>query len=298
MSAFWHWFIVVITFGNIFGCIWLIWFAGNKQQTETESGEPVGHVWDDNISEMNHPMPRWWLWLFYATIIFGLIYLALYPGLGNYAGALGWTQERQHAEQMEELDAQRDAFLSRFDGMELEALMADPDALAAGARVFAHNCALCHGSDARGAVGFPNLADGEWQWGGSAEEVLTSIRDGRQGVMPALGEATGDEAYSVAAYTYHLNGRTLAFIGTASMERGEQQFQQLCTACHGADGTGNKALGAPDLTNHSWTYGGTLEAIQATVQQGRHGIMPAHSALLSEQRIRLVTAYVLSLGAD
>lgn len=295
MSNFWHWFIVIITVGNIAGCLWLLWFGGRKNQTQSETGEPVGHEWD-GIYELNHPMPRWWLWLFYATIIFAVIYLVLYPGLGKYPGILGWTQVGQHADEVAALDEQREAYLSAFNDMDLTALMQNEDALRIGGRVYAHNCALCHGADARGAVGFPNLTDNKWQWGGSHEEILTSIRDGRQGVMPALASATADDGYSVAAYVYHINGRSLAFIGSATLRQGEQEYQQLCAACHGADGTGNKFLGAPDLTSHSWTYGSTLEAIQASVQQGRHGIMPAQRDLLGEQRIRLVTAYILSLN--
>lgn len=295
MSAFWHWYIIVITIGTILGCIWLIWFAGQKNQTNSEAGEAVGHEWD-GIYELNHPMPRWWLWLFYATIIFAFVYLALYPGLGNFAGVLGWTQQGQHAEQVAELDARREAYVARFDGMSLDELQADTDAMRIGASVFAHNCALCHGSDARGAPGFPNLTDEVWNWGGDPETVLTSVRNGRNGIMPALGAATGDDGYAVATWVYHLNGRTLPYVGSASLETGERQFGQMCAACHGPAGTGNQMLGAPDLTDDVWIYGDSLQDIQRAVQNGLNNAMPAHGTLLGEQRVRLVTAYVLGLN--
>ncbi|MCA1798833.1 MAG: cytochrome-c oxidase, cbb3-type subunit III [Xanthomonadaceae bacterium] len=296
MSAFWHWFIVILTIGSILGCLWLIWWAAQKHQTESASGEPVGHVWDDDLSEMDHPMPRWWLWLFYATILFSFAYLLLYPGLGNFPGLLGWTQEGQHAAEVQALEERRDAHLARYADMDVEALAANADAVQAGARIYAHNCAICHGSDARGAPGFPNLADDAWQWGGTPDAVVTSIRDGRTAVMPPLGAATGDDAYAVSAYVYQMGGRTAAHFGAASLARGEEQYQQLCVACHGRDGKGNAALGAPDLTDGAWVYGGTHEAIRASVMQGRMGVMPPHGELLGETRVLLVAAYLLRLN--
>lgn len=299
MSAFWHWFVVIVTLGFTAGMVWLFVSTGRAQvqsREHDEHGETTGHVWDEDLREYNNPMPRWWLWLFYGTVIFSLIYLVLYPGLGRFDGTLGWSQEGQYEAEMERAAA---GFRERFADLAeapIEELVGNEEALRAGRNVFAHNCSTCHGSDARGSQGYPNLTDDHWIWGGATERVLESIQSGRQAIMPPLGDALGEQGVTrTAVYVQQLAGRTVDATMAAA---GEKLFAQNCAACHGPDGTGNIHLGAPDLTAGVYTYGGDLDSIRATIRQGRNGVMPAQMELLGDIRTRLVAAYVLSLSRE
>jgi cytochrome c oxidase cbb3-type subunit 3 len=285
--------VILLTVVNVAAGLWLIWYT--RRARSAPSGETTGHVWDGDLREWNNPLPRWWLWLFLASIAVSIVYLVLYPGLGNYAGTLHWSQAGQHQQEAERAQALERRTLARFAGQTPVALSRDPQALAIGRNLFANNCSTCHGADGRGAPGFPNLSDGDWIWGGDAATIHTTIAGGRTGVMPAWGEALGSQGVeNVLAYVMSLSGRSTA---VGDVKDGQQKFALLCASCHGATGTGNKLLGAPNLTDQIWLNGGSLAAVRTTIAEGRQGAMPAHATRLGEARIDLLTAYVLSLGS-
>lgn len=293
MSAFLHWYVIVLTVVMLVGSWWLIRWTSKPGQAESATGDTTGHSWD-GLEEFNNPLPRWWLWLFYITLVFAVIYFILYPGLANFQGLLGWSQEAQYSEEVAEADAQFGPIFARFAATEVPALANDAEAIKIGQRLFINYCAQCHGSDAGGALGFPNLRDGEWLYGASPEAIKTSILYGRQGVMPAWGAALGDQGVQeVTAYVMSLSGREVDQNLAAA---GQTRFQAMCIACHGAEGKGNPALGAPDLTNDIWLYGGSKGAIAQSIRDGRNGKMPAHKDFLGEDKVHLLTAYVYSLS--
>ncbi len=294
MSSFWSWFVAIISVGNILACYWLIWWASRPRAGEAPAGDVTGHKWDDNLEEYNNPMPRWWLWMFYATIIFALVYLYLYPGLGNYKGSLGWSSVGQYQKEMEQARAKYDPIFAAFASKPIEELAKDPAALKVGERLFLNYCASCHGSTATGAPGFPNLTDDDWLWGGDPQAIKTTILDGRTGAMPAWGDALGpDGVDKVAEYVISLSGRPH---DAAKAEAGKEIFQNMCAACHGPDGKGNPAMGAPNLTDDVWLYGGSPGAIRQTIAKGRNGHMPAHREFLGENKVHVLAAYVYSLS--
>lgn len=296
MSTGWSIFIIVLTLGNILACFWLLWWT-SKRRPDEKATDTTGHVWDEDLTEYNNPLPRWWLMLFYLTVFFSLGYLVLYPGLGNFAGTLGWTQEKRFEAESARIEARQQEYFAQFEGMDVPALAVDPDAVGVGSRLFANNCAVCHGADGRGAPGFPNLADDDWLYGGAPENIITSISKGRRGMMPPMGAALGEQGVAeVAAYVYQLNHRDPMPGTVAMLDAGRKKFAATCAACHGQDGKGNTALGAPNLTDDTWLYGGGYETLRRTITDGRTGNMPAHEQLLSEDEIRLVAAYVYSLS--
>jgi cytochrome c oxidase cbb3-type subunit 3 len=294
MSGFWHVFIIGFTLANIVACVWLlIWTAGRRDKKQQKT---TGHVWDENLTELNNPLPRWWLWLFIITVVFALGYLVLYPGLGSYPGILHWSQVEQYRQEKQTADAQAAAAYARFAGMTVEQLAASEDALQYGQRLFINNCSVCHGSDAGGARGFPNLRDHDWLWGGSPENIRTSIAEGRSGTMPAWGGALGEEGVEeVASYILTLSGRQYR---VAAESRGKQKFAIFCAACHGPEGKGNTLLGVPNLTDNTWLHGFDTETVKSVIRDGRTNTMPAHKALLSEMQINLLTAYIGSLSNE
>lgn len=289
-------FVVTAVIANIVGCLWLIWWTnrgikGSPQETT--------HVWDEDLTEFNNPLPRWWLWLFILSIVFALGYLALFPGLGNYRGLLGWSSASEVAG---DDSAARAAFEQRFvkyQGRSLHDISKDPVAMATAKNLFALNCSACHGSDARGAKGFPNLTDQDWLWGGSEETVYQTIAQGRFNAMPAWGPVLGkDGVEQVVAYVLSLSGRELKGThGSAALAAaGKERFTTMCTACHGVDGKGNQAMGAPNLTDAVWLHGSSVNDIRETIAMGRNNQMPAHLERLGETKVRLLAAYVLSLS--
>ncbi|MCP1727496.1 cytochrome c oxidase cbb3-type subunit 3 [Natronospira proteinivora] len=298
MSSGWSWYISIIVIANILACIWLIRWTAKKRPGEGAAHETTGHTWD-GLSELNQPMPRWWLWLFYATIVWGLIYLALYPGLGAYSGLLNWSQYSQYDEEVAQIEAEVAPLFSRYAEIDIPELARNDEAMQTGRRLFANNCAVCHGTDARGRPGFPRLAElaeEDWTWGGSPEDLYQSIDEGRQGVMPGLGSALGEDGMeAVTAYVFHLNGRDAP---AEQVERGGELYQQQCRACHGEDGKGMRSMGAPNLTNDLWIYGGHREAIEYSIREGRSGRMPAQGHILGEDRVHLLAAYIYSLSLD
>ena len=297
MSTFWSWFIIILTVGNILACWWLIRWTAKPRTGEAASTETTGHVWDDDLTEYNQPMPRWWLMLFYITIVFALIYLVLYPGLGSYPGVLGWSQYKEYREEVQAAQEQVAPLFEKYVSIAIPELARNEEAMRTGQRLFANNCAVCHGSDAGGARGFPNLRDDAWLYGGSPETIRTSILQGRNGAMPPFGPQLGERGVrEVAAYVYSLSGREWP---RADLVRaGEQRFNTMCAACHGADGKGNQEIGAPDLTDDAWLHGGSMHYIRETITNGRQGNMPAHEELLGTDRAHVLAAYVYSLGQE
>ncbi len=296
LNAFWNGFVIIGTVASMLGCWWLLHWTKGVSNRKGDGIGSTGHVWDENLVELNAPLPRWWLHLFNITIVYGFIYFALYPGLGNVKGALSWTQLAQYEEEISAANLQQQEVFAAFKNMTPEQLMANTEANEIGRRLFANNCAMCHGSDGRGAPGFPNLTDNDWLYGSDYEQILTSINKGRIGAMPPLGDALGEQGVlESSVYVQQLAGqkadRSLAAAG-------KTRFDMLCAACHGPDGRGNQALGAPNLTDDIWLYGGSPENIMATIRQGRNGNMPAHENLLNEDRRRMLAAYVGGLSAE
>jgi cytochrome c oxidase cbb3-type subunit 3 len=293
VSTGWSWFVIVLTVLNILGCLWLLWWTRRPHGDKPE-GETTGHVWDGDLVEGNKPMPRWWINLFYLTIVFAFAYLIYYPGLGAFAGTGGWSSQGKHAADVAAAQAKLEPVLATFRNQPIGALAANGEAVELGRSVFANNCATCHGSDARGARGFPNLVDADWQWGGDPDSVLATVLGGRQAAMPGFGPVLGEEGVKATAeYVESLAGRPA---DAARVEAGKAHFQTLCVACHGVEGRGNPMLGAPNLTDGAWLYGGDTATIVETIARGRNGQMPAHAALIGEDRARLAAAWVLAQG--
>ena len=293
-SEFWSWFIIAIVGGGI---IWLFFLLMGTNKAETEEGVPTGHVWDENLEELNNPLPRWWLYMFYITMIFSIGYLILYPGMGSFKGILGWTEVGEYEAEVAAADAEFGPIFAQFEQTSIPDLAKDPAAINAGERLFVSYCAVCHGSDARGASGFPNLRDNDWLYGGTPEQIEVSIMQGRTGAMPGwegpLGGAEGVE--NVANYVMSLNGRD---VDATSAAAGKEKFDMLCVGCHMPDGTGNVALGAPNLTNNVWLYGGSPRSIKETIGKGRNGRMPAHNEFLGKAKSHILAAYVYSLSHE
>jgi len=300
LTSFWNWYVIIITVGTILACFWLLqWTRGASNTEDTEDKEDgthsTGHVWDEDLVELNNPLPRWWLQLFYITIAFAFIYLAIFGGLGNIPGFLGWSQEGQYETQMQAATAAQETVFARYRQMDNAALIADAEANATGQRLFANNCAMCHGSDAGGARGFPNLTDNDWLYGGDFDTVMQSIANGRAGAMPVMVAGLDDKGISeLVVYVQSLSGQKADPVMAAN---GKKNFDMLCVACHGADGSGNQALGSARLNDDIWLYGGEPETIRQTITEGRNGKMPQYQDLLSEDQRRLIAAYVLSLSS-
>lgn len=297
LTPFWSWFVIVVTIASILACWWLLhWTKGISDREGEDDIDDTGHVWDHDIRELNHPLPRWWLHLFNITIVFALVYLVLYPGLGNLSGVLGWTQIQRYEDNVAAADAATTEVLARYDGMTPVELAADAGAMESGRRLFGNYCAMCHGSDAGGGPGFPNLTDEYWQWGEGYDAILAAITHGRQGIMPPLGAGMEyPQLFALAHYVRSLSGMDHE---AAQAARGQQDYMTLCVACHGAEGQGLAALGAPSLVDDEWLYGSAVDDIIETVQSGRNGNMPAHEHLMSESQRRILAAYVMSLSQD
>ncbi len=293
MSTFWSNWIIVLTVISYAAIVWLI--VGNRKTSRREHDATTGHE-HDGIKEYDNPMPAWWVYLFVITLIYGAGYLIAYPGLGNFPGLLGWTQEGQWEKQVAQADARHGALFASYAATPAVELINDPKALKMGQRLFANNCAQCHGSDARGTLGFPNLTDQHWLYGGSPEAISTSIREGRTGIMPAWGAILNKQQLAqVTDYVMSLSAVSPAQ-RTAGISAGQHVYQTYCSACHGANGKGNTLLGAPDLTDGILLYGNSREAIEQSISAGRKGVMPAHKNLLSADKIHVLTAYVYSLS--
>ncbi|MDQ9170513.1 cytochrome-c oxidase, cbb3-type subunit III [Oxalobacteraceae bacterium R-40] len=297
-SSFWSGYITVLTLLGIAGCALLLWMQ-SKAKIEVkvdENGqvESTGHSWDEGLTELNNPMPRWWMWMFYLTIVFGLAYLVLYPGLGSFAGKLGWKSTGAYQAELKKADAEYGPLFNNYLKQDIQAVAADPQAHAIGERLFLTYCAQCHGSDARGSKGFPNLADKDWLYGGTPEVIKTTILNGRHGQMPPMAAALGSDkdVENVAHYVLSLSGGTSDPIKSVF---GKSKFA-ACAACHGANGQGNQAMGAPNLSDRVWLYGGSAETVMETIRKGRNNQMPAFGEFLGEAKSHVLAAYVWSLS--
>ncbi len=292
VSSGWSVFVAAATVVSLLACLGLLVIASRRKVMAGDN--TTGHVWDGDLRELNNPLPRWWMVLFVVTVVFAGAYLALYPGLGAYSGELKWSGVGQYDAEMKKAQGELAPLYASFGGMTFPALAADPKARGIGERLFVNNCAACHGSDARGSVGFPNLTDGDWLWGGTPEGIVTTITGGRVGNMPPMAAAIGtpQDVRNVANYVLSLSG---AKHDAAAAQLGRAKFV-VCAACHGPEGKGNPALGAPNLTDKVWLHGAGEEAIIRTVTQGRHNVMPAQAARLSEAQIRVLAAYVWGLS--
>ncbi|MCI0916345.1 cytochrome-c oxidase, cbb3-type subunit III [Stutzerimonas stutzeri] len=300
MTTFWSWYITLLSLGTIAALVWLL-LATRKGQRHDSTEETVGHSYD-GIEEYDNPLPRWWFMLFVATVLFALGYLALYPGLGNWKGMLpgyegGWTQVKEWQREMDKANEQYGPLYAKFAAMPVEEVAQDPQALKMGGRLFASNCSVCHGSDAKGAYGFPNLTDNDWLYGGEPETIKTTIMGGRQAAMPAWRDVIGEEGIrNVAAYVRSLSGRDIPEGINADVEQGQKIFATNCVACHGPEGKGTHAMGAPNLTDNIWLYGSSFGQIQQTLRYGRNGRMPAQQDHLGNDKVHLLAAYVYSLS--
>lgn len=295
MTAFWHWFVAAGTLIFVVWCVWLVRWSSQQGPQNTSDAEVVGHVWDGDLEEWNNPAPRWWLILYFLTIAWAVGYLVAYPGLGNYEGLLGWSQQGQYEEEMQLAAERYDPIYAGFAAMDFADLQNEPDAMQLGASLYASYCTTCHGSDARGAIGYPNLTDNDWLWGNSEAALISSIQNGRNAVMPVLSPALGGESGITNMVTYV---RSLSGLVEADSEAlsAQPMYMALCSSCHTADGSGNTVFGAPNLTDDIWLYGSSEQAVHESITQGRMGVMPAHGGLLGEHRSKILAAYIASLS--
>lgn len=292
-SSFWSLYVTAITLGGIIACAILLWIAGRKK-VAARSDNTTGHVWDENLTEMNNPLPMWWVGLFIITIVFGLAYLVAYPGLGSYQGELKWTQKGEYDAEVAKANKALEPLYAQFTAKKPEELAADANAMAIGERLFMNNCAQCHGSDARGSKGFPNLADSDWLHGGSGDKIKETIVKGRNGMMPPMAAAVGgsDDVKNVAHYVLSLSNSPH---DSLRAQLGKGKFT-ACAACHGADGKGNVAMGAPNLTDDIWLHGWGEQAIVNMIVQGKTNQMPAQEDKLTAAQIHVLSGYVWSLS--
>lgn len=298
MSAGWSWYVIALVALNLLGCVWLLWWTAKRRPGDPKP-EDTSHYWDGDITEYNKPMPRWWINGFYLLLAFSVAYIFWYGGLGGYQGYGKWSSAREHALAKAADDARLEQTFAPYKGQPIDAIAADPAALKLGQAIFNNNCATCHGSSAQGAIGFPNLRDDIWHWGGTPDDILASVLDGREGVMPPWGTVLtgmgGDSAViSVVSYVRSLSDpeRGKDYLAV----QGKRLYDGVCVACHGIEGKGNQALGAPDLTDDYWLYGDSTAQLTESIVNGRHGVMPAWRGMLGETRSRLAAAYVWSLS--
>lgn len=293
-SGFWGYYIAAIALVGIVWCAWLLLSQRRIAKSATTTTEDTGHVWDGDLRELNNPLPRWWMWMFLLSCVFALGYLILYPGLGTYAGVLGFSTQAELAANRRVAEAKQEAVYAKYMKMDVHGLAVDPEAREIGQRLFLNYCAQCHGSDARGSRGFPNLTDTDWLYGGDPDTIHQSIAKGRNGKMPSLAAAIDAKlAGDVAQYVRSLSG--LAY-DPIRASRGEGTFKTTCAACHGSTGKGNQALGAPNLSDHVWLYASSEASIADAILKGHEGHMPAHEEILTAERIQMLTAYVWGLS--
>lgn len=294
VNGFWNLYVIVLVLISILWCAWFLWSQGSAK---FKPGEVTGHVWDETLQEYSNPLPSWWRWMFYITVAFAFVYLALYPGLGNMAGSFGWTMRGQYDAEMKAAEQQYGPKFNQFLKQDIMAVAANPEAKEMGARLFQTYCAQCHGGDAGGQPAFPNLKDGDWLWGGSPEKIKETIAGGRMGAMPAKGtkpDMDAQQIKDVVAYVRSISG--LDSKAGGNVEKGKELYPQACAACHGPDAKGNQAAGFPNLTDKSWLYGSREESMIETVTKGRQNQMPAFGQFLGEAKVHLLTAYVWGLG--
>ena len=293
VSGGWSLFVAAVTIVGLVACLALLVAASKRKVMAGDN--TTGHVWDEDLKEMNNPLPRWWVWLFVITVVFAGIYLAFYPGLGSFEGTLKWSSAGQHAAEMDRARTAMAPIYAKFVSQPAESLAKDAQAMAIGERLYANNCAGCHGSDARGSKGFPNLTDHDWLGGdGSLAYIAKTIGEGRQGMMPPMAAAVGttEDVRNVANYVLSLSGSPH---NNVAAQLGKAKFA-ACAACHGPEGKGNPALGAPNLTDKIWLHGWGEDAVVAMITNGKTNVMPPQGKLLSAEQIHVLAAYVWNLS--
>jgi cytochrome c oxidase cbb3-type subunit 3 len=292
MSSAWSWYVAIGTIVSMLACFWLVFWTNRQRSTPEEIKASEAHVWDEDIRELNNPLPMWWLYLFVLTLIWGGLYLLLYPGLGGFAGLNSWTQHRQYEAEMAAAEERYGPIFARYGSMEFSEVLQNPEALAIGKSLYANYCSQCHGSGALGARGFPNLTDDAWQWGGTPAQIEQTILDGRSAVMPSLGAVfPDDEALDeMVGYVQEIQQ------GMDAASPAHARYMTVCIACHGADGGGTQALGAPSLKDDDWLYGSSPQEIRTSIVEGRNGVMPPHANLIGPDRAHILAAYIYSLS--
>ncbi len=291
----WGWYVAILTVLSLVACLWVL-RANSVKKEKTGPADLHGHNEWDGLREYDNPLPRWWSNLFYITVIFAFAYLLLYPGLIVTDGVLGWSTDSLYRDEVKQAKAEFDPIFDTYAKQDVKTVAGDKGAQQIGARLFQTYCVQCHGTDMRGSKGFPNLVDKDWQWPGTPDGIKTTILEGRNGMMPAFAEQLKpDQIADSAQYVLSLSGRSTA---PDAVARGETTFKQICSACHGMDGKGNVALGAPNLTDNTWLYGGSLATIVETLTKGRQGQMPAQKDMLGEARVHLLAAYVYAQSQE
>jgi len=292
INSGWALYVAAITVGGLLFCVFILAVASKRKVMANDN--TTGHVWDEDLKELNNPLPRWWMWLFIITVVFAAAYLTFYPGLGSYQGTFKWSSTGQWEAEQAKAHAAMAPVYDKYKGMSAADLAKDSAAMGIGERLFINNCAQCHGSDAHGSKGFPNLTDADWLGGTGPEYIAKTITGGRQGVMPPMGAAvgSGDDVKNVANYVLSLSGSPH---NSVAAQLGKAKFG-ACAACHGPDGKGNQALGAPNLTDKVWLHGWGEEAITAMVNNGKTNVMPAFEKRLSAEQIQVLSAYVWNLS--
>ncbi|PLW83134.1 cytochrome-c oxidase, cbb3-type subunit III [Kineobactrum sediminis] len=291
MASFWSYWIIILTTIMIVGTTWVL-FA-NRKTDDSTTERTTGHVYD-GIEEYDNPLPAWWFYMFVITIVWAIAYLVVYPGMGNYPGLIGWTQQGQYEAEVEAAEERYGEMRSRYLAMPVAEIAQDPAVRKMGMRLFGNNCAQCHGADAKGRYGFPNLTDDQWQWGSTPDAIKETLVNGRRAVMPGWESVLGSKGIAEATeYVLSLNGRETDPGKTAA---GAKHYATYCSACHGQDAKGQEIFGAPNLTNGIWLYGGSREQISHTLRAGRNGVMPAFKDSLTEDKIHILSAYVYSLS--
>lgn len=302
MSTFWSLWIIILTVTNLVLLLWIL--LANRRRAvvgdENTEAKTTGHEYD-GIEEYDNPLPRWWFYMFLLTFIFSAVYLVIYPGLGAYKGIAwkdtgAWTSVGELRGDQAKAETIYAETYGVYSKMPIEDLARNPDALKMGFRLFLNNCAVCHGSDGGGNPGFPNLTDKDWLYGGTPDKILETLIHGRKAAMPAWSALLGEKGIAeTTEYVLSLSG---AEHDAAKAVAGKKHFEVNCVACHGVDGKGNQLLGAPNLTDDIWLYGGEAATIRQTLRHGRNGVMPAQKDLLKQDRIHLLAAYVYSLSLD
>lgn len=289
LSSGWAWFVAISTVLSLLACLWMLRTNSTKKE-HTKAVKMHGQNEWDGLREYDNPLPRWWANLFYITVVFSFGYLLLYPGLVVTDGLLGWSSASLYRDEVKQVKAETDPIFDAYAKQDVKTVSVDGGALKIGARLFQTYCVQCHGTDMRGSKGFPNLVDNDWLYPGTPEGIKTTILEGRNGVMPPFAEILKpDQITDAAQYVLSLSGRSTV---PDAVGRGEVTFKQVCMACHGADGKGNVALGAPNLTDNIWLYGGSLATIVETLTKGRQGHMPAQKDILGEAQVHILAAYV------
>jgi cytochrome c oxidase cbb3-type subunit 3 len=290
LTGFWSGWVIVLTAITLI-LVTALLFA-NRKRTPLDS-QTTGHEYD-GIEEWDNPLPGWWFAMFVITIVWGIGYLIAYPGMGNFPGVLGWTSLDQHEQEVAVAEEKYRGMRDRYLAMPIEEVAQDEKARKMGMRIYGNNCSQCHGLDAAGALGFPNLADSDWLYGGTPDMIKHTIVNGRRAAMPAWESILGEDGIAEAtAYILSLNSRDADPVKVAA---GEKHYQTYCVACHGPEAKGNQAMGAPNLTNGIWLYGGNTEQIAHSLRIGRNGQMPAFANTLGEDKIHLVSAYIYGLS--